>query len=466
MRAVVDVRYTRLALALLLSLLAGPFALPATARAEGWWAQATRAVPFWSGPDAAASTFGDLPRGAYLMVSDRQPAPGGGRLFVQEAAGQATGYVEAAALAPSGPPDRPELASVRAAPIPLPTPVPTPAPLPAPTIDPPADGQEPAASAPPPPAVPAFRPAWVTAFRATDLWSAMSGGTSFGRVAPGDAFLVMSPQDGPRLHVLNPRTKGYAFVDAVSVGPTGPPRAAAIEVKGWQGTVAADVVNLRPEPHTFIGAAGQVRSGDQVTVAAWLEGEEIDADNRTWARVSGVRRRDGAGAWQDVSLGEPGGDRYIYASLLRALPVTQAPAPPPANPGTSGAKWIDVNLTHQVVTAYEGARAVYVAPTTSGRPGWETPTGTFRIQRRVENETMIGSTLLRLDTLEVPDYRLENVKWTQYFTANGAAIHTNYWRPADLFGVPSSHGCLGMAEQHARWFWSWASVGTPLVVHT
>jgi lipoprotein-anchoring transpeptidase ErfK/SrfK len=461
MRAVVDVRYTRRTLAVLASLVAGPFALPATARAEGWWAQATRAVPFWSGPDAAATSFGELTRGTYVQVADPQPAPAGGRFFVQEASGQATGYVEAAALAPSGPPDRPEMASVRASPIPLPTPEPTPAPDGAP-----ADGQEAAASAPPPAAVPAYRPAWVTAFRASELWSAMTGGTSFGRIAPGDAFLVMRPQDGPRLHVLNPRTKGYAFVDAAAVGPTGPPKAAAIEVKGWQGTVVADVVNLRTEPHTFIGAAGQVRSGDQVTVAAWLEGEELDPDNRTWARVTAVRRRDGAGAWQDVALGEPAGDRYIYSSLLRAVPVTQAPAPPSINPGTGGAKWIDVNLTHQVVVAYEGSRAAYVAPTTSGRPGWQTPTGTFRIQRRVENETMVGSTLLRLDTLEVPDYRLENVKWTQYFTGNGAAIHTNYWRPVGLFGLPSSHGCLGMPEPHARWFWTWAGVGTPLVVHT
>jgi len=460
MRAAVDVRYTRRALAALAALLAGPFALPATARAEGWWAQATRAVPFWSGPDTAATSFGELARGTYVQVVDPQPAPGGGRFFVQEVSGRATGYVEAAALAPSGPPDRPEMASVRASPIPLPAPEPTPAPENAP-----ADGQEAAAGAPPPPAVPAYRPTWVTAFRGSDLWSAMSGGISFGRVAPGDAFLVMRPQDGPRLHVLNPRTKGYAFVDAAAVGPTGPPRAAAIEVRGWQGTVVADVVNLRTEPHTFIGAAGQVRSGDQVTVSAWLEGEELDPDNRTWARVTGVRRRDGGGAWQDVALGEPAGDRYIYSSLLRAVPVTQAPAPPATNPGSGGTKWIDVNLTHQVVVAYEGSRPAYIAPTTSGRPGWETPAGTFRIQRRVENETMIGSTLLRLDTLEVPDYRLENVKWTQYFTGNGAAIHTNYWRPAGLFGLPSSHGCLGMPEANARWFWTWAGVGTPLVVH-
>ena len=96
---------------------------------------------------------------------------------------------------------------------------------------------------------------------------------------------------------------------------------------------------------------------------------------------------------------------------------------------------------------------------------WETPVGTHRIQRRVENETMIGSTLLRLDTFEIPDYRLENVKWTQYFTGAGAALHTNYWRPAGRFGMPSSHGCVGLLEKDARWLWDWARVGTPLLIH-
>ncbi len=78
---------------------------------------------------------------------------------------------------------------------------------------------------------------------------------------------------------------------------------------------------------------------------------------------------------------------------------------------------------------------------------------------------MIGSTLLRLDTYEIPEYRLENVKWTQYFTGNGAALHTNYWRPVSLFGMPSSHGCLGVEERHAKWFWGWANIGTPLLIN-
>jgi len=501
-------------LALLVALLSLLVSAAPPLHAAGWWAQTLSEVDLWSGPDEQAQSFGKLPRGAYVYVVEEQPFPGQARVYVQEAEEGNYGYVDAIRLAPSGPP--PGRGGAGAGAVvgePLFQPfwvanfeattlwsAPSPGAESAGDLPPfskllvlaPASGtryyvqdarterlgyveaavvgpsgppapDEYAAPAAPP--IPAFQPWWVETFKATDLWSALEGGVSFGHAGPGEYFLVMEPQQGPRLHVLNPRTKNYAFIDAQSVGPSGPPKAAAIEVKGWQGVVASEVVNLRPEPHTFIAPAGQVQAGDLVTVSAWVEGEEIDRDNRTWARIASVQRRAPDGALVDVPLGDAPGDRYIYSGLLRPVDLTQPPDPPPTSLGAAGAHWIDVNLSQQVVTAYEGSRPVHFAQTTSGRPGWETPTGIFRIQRRVENETMIGSTLLRLDTLEVPDYHLENVKWTQYFTGSGAALHTNYWRPASIFRMPSSHGCLGLFESDARWFWQWATIGTPLLIH-
>src|SRR6476469_8704531 len=93
-----------------------------------------------------------------------------------------------------------------------------------------------------------------------------------------------------------------------------------------------------------------------------------------------------------------------------------------------------------------------------GRPGWETPLGTWRMQRRVADETMDGATLAG----QGPDgtgatYRVEHVRWTQYFTADGSAIHENSWRDPATFGIPGSHGCVGLAPAVASWFWTWAS---------
>jgi lipoprotein-anchoring transpeptidase ErfK/SrfK len=508
-----------LRLVLLVSLLATWRIDPAPARAQtqaGWWAQLLRAADMWSGPTPSAESFGQLPRGQYVFVPDTQPFPGGGRVYVREAAGQAYGYVDALVLAPSGPPPEAggSLPSVVSAPLFRPFWVAnhTPAALLtgpndgaealfelapfskmlvlAPAVgqryyvqdgrteqlgyveaaligpaDPPVPGEFDPPPSLTPPVAPSYRPSWVAVQRPTDLWSGVTGGTSFGRVVAGEQLLVMAPAEGGRLHVLNPKTKNYAFVDANAVAASAGPKPAAIEVKGWKGVVTGDVVNLRAEPNTFIPHVAQARLGDEVTVASWVEGEELDRDNRTWGRVTSIKRKDFQGQPVELLTGEFALQPYVYSGLLRPAAVTDAPAPPASGFQTGATRWIDVNLTHQVVVAYEGTRQVYMAPTTSGRPGWETPTGTLRIQRRVENETMVGSTLLRLDTFEIPDYRLENVKWTQYFTGSGAALHTNYWRPASIFAIPSSHGCLGLLEQHAKWLWDWATVGTPLVIH-
>ena len=77
----------------------------------------------------------------------------------------------------------------------------------------------------------------------------------------------------------------------------------------------------------------------------------------------------------------------------------------------------------------------------------------------MESNTLLGQDAARAS------YKVDNVRWTQYFSDDGMAIHENYWRDPSLFGIPSSHGCLGMATPDAQWFWNWAEVGIPIVVH-
>ena len=70
----------------------------------------------------------------------------------------------------------------------------------------------------------AFEPWWVQTHTETELWSGPdSNAVSFGTVAQWSYFLVMAPQSGPRLHVLNPATRNYAYIDASAVGPSSEP---------------------------------------------------------------------------------------------------------------------------------------------------------------------------------------------------------------------------------------------------
>ncbi len=136
-----------------------------------------------------------------------------------------------------------------------------------------------------------------------------------------------------------------------------------------------------------------------------------------------------------------------------AAPVGPGPvAPGPViNPGVGGEKWIDVNLSTQTITAYQGQTPVYSALVSTGLWGTPTVVGTFNIYVKYLSAPMSG-----------PGYYLPNVPHTMYFHA-GYAIHGAYWH--NNFGQPMSHGCVNLSLPDAEWFYNWAPVGTKVVTH-
>ena len=118
-------------------------------------------------------------------------------------------------------------------------------------------------------------------------------------------------------------------------------------------------------------------------------------------------------------------------------------------------RWIDVNLTSQTLTAFEGDTAVFSTLISSGT--WEHPTvtGQFRIWLEYESQTMDGRLLGY-------DYYLEDVPYVMYFFQD-YAIHGTFWH--NNFGTPMSHGCVNMATDDAGWIYNFATVGTMVNVH-
>jgi hypothetical protein len=131
---------------------------------------------------------------------------------------------------------------------------------------------------------------------------------------------------------------------------------------------------------------------------------------------------------------------------------------------TYAGRWIDADLNEPaLLVAYEGERVIMNTLTIKGRIASATPTGVFSIGRRVEDETMDSTTLgVPIDSPE--GYKLEHVLFTQYFAADGASIHYNYW--SSNFGYSGSHGCLGVDRTASEFLWNWATYGTPVVIHS
>src|SRR5256885_265873 len=76
-------------------------------------------------------------------------------------------------------------------------------------------------------------------------------------------------------------------------------------------------------------------------------------------------------------------------------------------PKTTG-KWIRVDLSEQIVVAYEGQKPIRAFHISSGLPGTPTVTGEFHIRMKVLSQTMTGGEGNMY-------YNLPNVKWVQYF---------------------------------------------------
>ena len=118
-------------------------------------------------------------------------------------------------------------------------------------------------------------------------------------------------------------------------------------------------------------------------------------------------------------------------------------------------RWVDVNLSSQTLTAYEGNRAVFSTLVSSGLPGTPTVTGQFRIYLTYTAQTMDGRYLGY-------DYYLPNVPYVMYFY-QGYALHGTYWH--SNFGRPMSHGCVNLETSDAQWIFNWAGIGTLVNVH-
>ncbi|MEA4910441.1 MAG: L,D-transpeptidase [Anaerolineaceae bacterium] len=131
------------------------------------------------------------------------------------------------------------------------------------------------------------------------------------------------------------------------------------------------------------------------------------------------------------------------------VPVEVIVEPPPVEP--SAGRWIDVDLTNQMVYAYEGELVVNSFLVSTGTWEYPTVTGQYQIYVKYDAADMSG-----------PGYYLANVPYVMYFY-KGYGLHGTYWH--NNFGTPMSHGCVNLRTEDAGWLYNWASIGTLVNVH-
>ena len=120
-------------------------------------------------------------------------------------------------------------------------------------------------------------------------------------------------------------------------------------------------------------------------------------------------------------------------------------------------RWIDVDITKQMLVAYEGARPVYVTLVSTGKKGsaeepFDTPTGRYRVYSKQVTSNMDGATATD------GNYAIQDVPWVMYFEGS-YALHGAFWHQS--FGYVRSHGCVNLGPSDARWLFFWTTPFLP-----
>lgn len=156
-----------------------------------------------------------------------------------------------------------------------------------------------------------------------------------------------------------------------------------------------------------------------------------------------------------VTQGElPSYDEALFIPPPEPEPVlTAGDAGPGAIPGTN--KSIVVSISQQRMWAYEGETVVLSSYVSTGKPGFDTPTGLFSISKKVPIQDMEG-------LIGGEYYNVTDVPDVMYFTSVGHAFHGTYWH--NNFGAVMSHGCVNLPTDIASILYDWTPMSTPVQI--
>ena len=145
-------------------------------------------------------------------------------------------------------------------------------------------------------------------------------------------------------------------------------------------------------------------------------------------------------------------ESYVPSHDLRLLPPDELTLLSPEVPEEQ--KHIVVDLSTQMMTAFEGEKLVFSHRVSTGAKGTETPKGEFRTYHKGASMHMTNQG----DALE-NIYNLPGVPWCSFFTGAGNAFHGTYWHNDS--GRPRSHGCVNLPSEAAKFIFRWTRPNVP-----
>lgn len=184
--------------------------------------------------------------------------------------------------------------------------------------------------------------------------------------------------------------------------------------------------------------------------------------------------------YREVRLQAPGGGWYVERVRIDPAATAAAPARRPVHDDSwwngdhlSGRPEMTINLSEQRIYYYKGGRLAGVSTISSGREGYDTPTGNFKIiqKNRDHRSSLYGDYVdsygrpiqkevdVRKDP-KPPGARFDGAEMRYFMRVTGAVgMHEGY-----LPGFPASHGCIRLPPHMAHVFFRETPLGTPVKI--
>ena len=126
------------------------------------------------------------------------------------------------------------------------------------------------------------------------------------------------------------------------------------------------------------------------------------------------------------------------------------------DPDQDSIKEIRINKATQTWYAKEGNKLIKSGKVSTGKPGMDTPSGTYNVTGKFPVKNMEGP---------IPGYAKDEYLVevpNALLLRDGYHIHPEYWH--SNLGHAVSHGCINVSMSDGEWLYNWATLGTRVVV--
>ena len=209
-----------------------------------------------------------------------------------------------------------------------------------------------------------------------------------------------------------------------------------IPEKGQVGEITVPFTDTKRDPYVYADRGYRLFYGS----THWVKRVIVQRDEKSiWYEI------------YDFYLKE---SRYVAAHDMRLVPNDELTTLSPEVPDE--AKHIVVDLSTQLVTAFEGEKLVFSQRCSSGVKGTDTPKGEFTTYHKGASVHMTNEG----DAVEEETvYSLPGVPWCSFFTGAGNAFHGTWWH--NDYGRPRSHGCVNLPSEAAKFIYRWTKPNVP-----